>query len=123
MILDLQQDDDVDMDYFRELIKSKVDRSGQQSYQEAVAIRQMSGDCDPEDELANALNEIRKNEKEIGIIAAVAQTLIERTSELQALVGAQQIEINQQSSTEATAVANHKAIEEEMEDLRANAAK
>ena len=37
----------------------------------------MSGDWDPEEELQNALDEIKKIEKEGGTIAMVAQTLFE----------------------------------------------
>ena len=42
----------------------------------------MNQDFDAEEELTSALDEIRKNEKEMSIIAMVAQTLIERNSEL-----------------------------------------
>lgn len=72
----------------------------------------MGGEWDPQDELSNALNEIRKNEKEMSMIATVAQTLIERTAELQAVVSEQQMRINQQSTTETSAVANYSALQE-----------
>jgi hypothetical protein len=35
-------------------------------------MKQMSGDVDAEEELQNALDEIKKNEKDIGMIAMVA---------------------------------------------------
>ena len=43
----------------------------------------MSHDFDPQDELAYAVGEIQKNEKEMTMIAMVAQTLIERNNEMQ----------------------------------------
>ena len=43
----------------------------------------MSETIDPEEELASALGEIRKNEKEMSIIAMVAQTLLKNTNDLQ----------------------------------------
>ena len=42
----------------------------------------MGQEFDPEEELTNALDEIRKNEKEMSIIAMVAQTLIERNTDV-----------------------------------------
>ena len=43
----------------------------------------MSDDWEAEAELSNALAEIRKNEKDMGMIAMVAQTLVERMNDLQ----------------------------------------
>ena len=40
----------LDMEYFQQLIESKLD-SSQQTYIEQLAMRQMSGDVDPEEEL------------------------------------------------------------------------
>ena len=105
MILDVNTEAaDMDMDYFQQLIEGKVEKRGQKSYAELLAIRQMSGDCEAEgklqywlyeeyglifvfsvfvvEELSNALAEIRKSEKEMSMIAMVAQTLIERTNDL-----------------------------------------
>lgn len=74
---------DIDMDYFQSLIKQKIAAEDNGSYQDLMAAKQMNQDFDAEEELTSALDEIRKNEKEMSIIAMVAQTLIERNSELQ----------------------------------------
>ena len=69
----MQDDGLIDMDYFEQLIQSKIDGTDQQqSYQEVLAARQMEDEWDPQEELSNALNEIRKNEKEMSMIATVA---------------------------------------------------
>ena len=84
MIVDVNSEhSDIDMEYFQQLILSKVENKDQQSYAEQLAIRQMSNDWEAEDELAHALAEIRKNEKDMGMIAMVAQTLVERMNDLQ----------------------------------------
>ena len=77
------EDSDMDLDYFRQLIADKVNSSEQQSYIEALAMKQMNEDVDAEEELQNALDEIKKNEKDMGMIAMVAQTLLEKQDELQ----------------------------------------
>jgi len=41
----------MDLDYYRELIQSKVGGGGQQSYIEALAMKQMTQEVDAEDEL------------------------------------------------------------------------
>ena len=75
---------DIDMDYFQSLLDSKTGKHGNQSnYSEQLAVRQMSETIYPEEELASALGEIRKNEKEMSIIAMVAQTLLKNTNYLQ----------------------------------------
>jgi len=61
----------LDMEYFQQLIESKLE-TGQQTYIEQLAMKQMSGDVDAEEELQNALDEIKKNEKDISMIAMVA---------------------------------------------------
>ena len=43
----------------------------------------MEDDWTAEDELSNALDEIRKNEKDMNMIAMVAQTFVEKMNELQ----------------------------------------
>ena len=64
---------DIDMDYFQSLLNQKTGKDGNQgSYSEQLAVRQMTETIDPEEELASALGEIRKNEKEMSIIAMVA---------------------------------------------------
>ena len=61
-------DDSEDLEYFRTMIESKVQQSeNQQGYMEQLAMK--TGDFDAEEELQNALDEIKKNEKDIGMIA------------------------------------------------------
>ena len=40
--------DDLDTDYFKQLIESKLDNGEKQSYMAAFAMKQLSGDIDPE---------------------------------------------------------------------------
>ena len=74
MFLDVNSDhSDIDMEYFQQLIQSKVEmKDQQQTYAEQLAVRQMDDDWQAETELSNALAEIRKFEKEMGMIAMVA---------------------------------------------------
>ena len=46
-------------------------------------MKHTGGDFDPEEELADALDEIKKNEKELATFANIAQTLFERMEETQ----------------------------------------
>ena len=62
-----------DLEYFRSLIESKVQAlQTEQNYQELLAMKQMGGEFDPEDELRDALDEIKKNEKELSTFANIA---------------------------------------------------
>lgn len=81
------------MDYFKQLIKGKTEKD-QLSYQEQLAARNMGQQCDPEEELSTALAEIRKNEKEMTMIAMVAQTLIDRQDGQQEKMQEYQTQIN-----------------------------
>ena len=84
MFLDVNSDhSDIDMEYFQQLIQSKVEKKDQTTYAEQLAVRQMDDDWQAETELSNALDEIRKYEKEMSLIAMVAQTLVERMNDLQ----------------------------------------
>ena len=94
----------MDMDYFQQLVKSKIEKEGQGTYQELLAVKQMTEDVDPGEELANALAEIRKNEKEMSIVAMVAQTLIERNNDLQESLSSQQMKLDQYTSNETAAI-------------------
>ena len=85
---------EIDMDYFQTLIKQKMAAEEAGSYQDQMAAKQMMQDFDPEEELTNALDEIRKNEKEMSIVAMVAQTLIERNEELQEKLQANQAKVD-----------------------------
>lgn len=49
-------------------------------------MKQMGGEFDPEDELRDALDEIKKNEKELSTFANIAQTLFEKMEETQVKV-------------------------------------
>ena len=96
-ILDFQgnQEDgegEIDYEYFRELIEHKLS-GDQESYQEQFAVKQMSGEWDPEEELQNALDEIKKMEKEGNMIAMVAQTLFEQHTDQRAKISEQENEI------------------------------
>jgi len=42
----------------------------------------MKTDIDPNEELHNALDEIKNNEKDISMMAMIAETLFEKNSEL-----------------------------------------
>jgi hypothetical protein len=71
-----------DLEYFRSLIEGKVQAlQTEQSYQEQLAMKQTGADFDPEEELTDALDEIKKNEKELSTFANIAQTLFERMEE------------------------------------------
>jgi len=73
-----------DLEYFRSLIESKVQTlQNEQSYQEQLAMKHTGGEFDPAEELSDALDEIKKNEKELATFANIAQTLFERMEETQ----------------------------------------
>ena len=62
----------------------------------------MSGEWDPEEELQNALDEIKKIEKEGNMIAMVAQTLFEQTNDQRNKIAEQENEITDfENQTEA----------------------
>lgn len=46
-------------------------------------MKHSGGEFDPEEELHDALDEIKKNEKELSTFANIAQTLFERMEETQ----------------------------------------
>ena len=81
-------------------------------------MRQMDDDWQAETELSNALAEIRKYEKEMALIAMVAQTLVERSNDLQDQVAEQQIQITQHSTNEASALSKFQALQDEVQELR-----
>lgn len=90
MFLDVRSDhSEMDMEYFQQLIQTTVDKKDQATYAEQLAVRQMDDDWSSETELSNALAEIRKNEKEMSLIAMVAQTFVERMNDLQDQVAEQ----------------------------------
>ena len=94
MIIDVNSEhSEIDMEYFQQLIDSKMSDKDKQTYAELLAIRQMEDDWTAEDELSNALDEIRKNEKDMNMIAMVAQTFVEKMNELQDQVNDQAIQI------------------------------
>jgi hypothetical protein len=63
----------------------------------------MSQDFSPEEELASALDEIRKNEKESSMIAMVAQTLIESKNEMSEKLSTLQVKCDQYRTSESAA--------------------
>lgn len=90
MFLDVRSDhSEMDMEYFQQLIQTTVEKKDQATYAEQLAVRQMDDDWSSETELSNALAEIRKNEKEMSLIAMVAQTFVERMNDLQDQVAEQ----------------------------------
>lgn len=94
-------DDNIDLDeeYFQQLVDSKLDNING-SYMEQLAIKEASGSFNPDgkylqrtliflmciDEFQNAIDEIKKNEKDFTIIAMYANSLRERSDELQTKV-------------------------------------
>ena len=69
-------------------------------------------------ELSLAIEEIRKYEKDMPLIAMVAQSLVERTQDLQDQVAEQQIKITQHSTNESSALAKLQAFEDQVQELR-----
>lgn len=106
----------MDMDYFQSLLQSKLAGTG--SYQEQMAAQQQSQDFDAEEELSNALAEIRKNEKDFSIIAMMAQTLIERNNDLQDSVNEHQIKLDRFVSSETASASHLQSLHDEVEQLR-----
>jgi len=46
-------------------------------------MKQQNADIDPEEELQNAMDEIKRNEKDLNMIAIVAKTFLEKNKALQ----------------------------------------
>ena len=69
----------LDLDYFTQLIEHHQTKA---SYMENLAIQSQQsgfGKLNAEEQLKNALDEINKAEKDIKMIATIAQTLIEKS--------------------------------------------
>ena len=86
---------DLDEEYFQQLVERKL-ANVNGSYMEQLAIKEASGSFNPDgkyfyenahflmciDEFQNAIDEIKKNEKDFTIIAMYANSLRERSDEL-----------------------------------------
>lgn len=78
----------------------------------------MNDDWTAEDELSIAMDEIRKNEKDMNMIAMVAQTFVEKMNELQDQVNDQAIQITQKSAQESETIEKLQALNDETTELR-----